>query len=499
MPSTMVTQHTLFRDVYEWNKTMPITDDPNTQEWGPPTDAERNKVLAWMDKYTNAIQVPPEIWEEWRASHAGGILSSAGTDPAWWWERGIIVYRVIETGALLRQLIPGATLTKTMAAILGIPLDVPPRHPVMMAYGPAVSGMEGVWMFTEQHNIIRTANTPPYVKTHNGGVVSVGAVVGTVIDSKEEEAAFAVGQELSDATVLAFVLGLARWTSRADRRNPRSYAVVTVNEYCEMRGFTKHHKGGYKTEHKAIARREMLALNKVWVRHKIPEHIQTRDGGRDVEGQLMVVSVETRGTGGIYPTAFRMSPGTWADDYLADNPGVTALVLDHLLRLDTSARTGQIAFRLGLYMALNWRTKFMHNNVEQPHAVRSLLVAMGVDPESIKHREERKRIRSYLIGALDLLQERGVIGLRDEQGMLVDDWHYANAEAGDPDAHDNWADWLRWTVHIPPPPEVGAFYETPMLARGQAIKAASAQAKRSRQAKSAAQARHADKGEGGSK
>lgn len=362
------------------------------------------------------------------------------------------------------------------------------HYPTIMAYGPVASGMEGVWRFAEQQNIVRGRSTAPHVRTHNGSIVSVGALVGTVLDEHEEEDAFAVGQQLSDATVLAFVLGLKRWTSRGDRNDPRGYVVITVNEYCDERGWARHHKGSHYPKNKDRARQEIMALNKVFVRHKVPDHMVTNDGTRYVEGQLMIVSVGTRDKSGLHPTSFRLSPGTWADDYLRDNPGATALILDRILSIDTSGRTGQLAFRLGLYMALNWRTKYMHKNVDQPHVVHKLLEALGISPREITHREERSRVRSYLIGGLDLLQspEIGAIGTRDETGALVDDWHYANPSAGDPDAPAAWDDWLDWTMHIPPPYEIGTFYERPTLARSHAIKTADKAAKRKRRASEAA-------------
>lgn len=146
-------------------------------------------------------------------------------------------------------------------------------HPIIHAYGPVNTGLEGLWRFEERSNIIRGGNRPPYVITPNGGVVSIGGDLATVMDGAQEAAAFAAGLKLSDDTAVAFVLGLARWCARADRHDRRSYVPVTVDDYCQARGWRKQAHRGFKTEHKARAREEMMALNKVWVRHQVPDHL----------------------------------------------------------------------------------------------------------------------------------------------------------------------------------------------------------------------------------
>ena len=365
-------------------------------------------------------------------------------------------------------------------------------HPTIHAYGPVLTGMEGIWGFAEATNIVRDKRRPPHVITSNGGMVSVGGDSTTVMDGTQEAAAFAAGLKLSDDTAAGFVLGLARWCERGNRQDRRSYAVVTVDEYCQARGWKKHPNGGYKTEHKAKARDEMMALNKVWVRHKVPDWLVTNDGTRYIEGPLMMVSRGSSDKSGRNTTAFRVSPGTWANDYLEDNPNCTALVLENVLRLDTRSRRGQIAQRLGLYMALQWRTKFLHNNGGQAHRIATLLTAVGIDPKTITNREERRRIRSYLTGegsALDQLQDVGAIGTRDDAGTLVDDWRYKNEEASDPDADASWDAWLEWTIIIPAPSDVMDFYRIPQIARHAALKEGVARERRKERARDAAQAR----------
>jgi hypothetical protein len=368
------------------------------------------------------------------------------------------------------------------------------RHPTIHAFGPVSTGMEGIWRWADGAGIIRDKSRPPHVTTPNGGMVSVGGDSAMVMDEGQEAAAFAAGLELSDDTAAAFVLGLARWCERGNRRDRRSYVVVTVDEYCQARGWKKHHKGGYKPEHKARARDEMMALNKVWVRHQVPDHLVTSDGTRYVEGPLMTVSRGSSDRSGRNTTGFRMSPGTWANDFLEDNPNCTALVLENVLRLDTRSRSGQIAQRLGLYMALQWRTKFLNNNVGQSHRIATLLAAVGIDPKAVTNREERRRIRTYLTvegGALDQLQAVGAIGTRDDAGMLVDDWRYKNEEAGNPFADASWDAWLEWTVFIPAPRDVSDFYEVPQIARQDALKEGMARKRRRERATDAAKAKHA--------
>jgi len=493
----------------------------------------REQTERWLRKNAQAYGTPVDdtpTYEEMHAKHdlyqaslakqlgeavqPGQVIISSDTT-MWWWK----LYGLLQWGGTFYlpndpTRVPDYVLDQVAYWYL-----IPPPYPdkddgspenlgkrqgrspyhTIIGHGPVTDGMEGVYRFAEQLDVVRSPSKPPYVKTHNGNIVSVGALVGTVLDAREEEDAFQVGQQLSDATVLAFVLGLERWTTRGDRRDPRSYAVVTVNEYCDARGWARHHKGSHFPKNKAQARQEMMGINKVFVRHKVPEHLVTSDGTRYVEGQLMAVSVGTRDKAGIHPVSFRMSPGTWADDYLKFNPNATALLLERILSINTSGRVGQIAFRLGLYLALNWRTKYMNNNPDQPHAVHSLLEAIGIDPKAITRRDERSRVRSYLITALDLLQSPDIaaIGQRDETGALVDDWHYANASAGDPDTPAAWKDWLGWTLHLPAPYEIGTFYEGPRIARQAAIKEGIAKGKRRERAINAAKAKQALKKDSG--
>jgi len=365
-------------------------------------------------------------------------------------------------------------------------------HPTIHAYAPVLNAMEGLWGFAEATNIIRGKNRPPHVITSNGGMVSVGGDSTMFMDGTQEAAAFAAGLKLSDDTVVAFVLGLYRWCEQANRRDRRTFAVVTVDEYCQARGWKKHHKGGYKPAHKAKARDEMMALNKVWVRHRVPDHLVTSDGTRYVEGPLMTVERGFNDKLGQNTTTFRVSPGSWADDYLEDNPNCIALVLENVLRIDTRKTVGQLAQRLGLYMALQWRTKFLNNNGGQAHRVKTLLNAVGIDPETVTNREERRRIRAYLTGesgALDQLQGVEGIGTRDEAGVLVDDWHYKNEEASVPDADVSWGAWLDWTIIIPAPREVMDFYEAPLEARQATIKEGIARKRRRERAIDAAKAK----------
>lgn len=181
-----------------------------------------------------------------------------------------------------------------------------------------------------------------------------------------------------------------------------------------------------------------------------------------------------------------MSPGTWADDYLEDNPNCTALVLENVLRLDTRRRSGQIAQRVGLYMALQWRTKFIHNNGGQAHRITALLTAIGIDPETITNREERRRLHDYLTGeggALDQLQDVQAIGTRDDADTLVDDWRYKTDEGS------GWDAWLKSTVLIPAPRDVIEFYDIPRIARQAAVKEGTARKRRKERATDAATAR----------
>lgn len=478
-----------------------------------PDDTMRQEVATYLTGVRDELdddETPPARPDGLQPLHARDLLAQVD-----WWRRthGVIAWRVatsrlegtdywrLRENRPIRpeyeELLPFAYLHPPFPHIDEPTTTAANHYQTIMAYSPVADSMEGINRFAEQQNIVRVINKPPYVKTHNGSIVSVGALVGAVLDAQEEEEAFAVGRQLSDATVLAFVLGLKRWTSRGDRNDPRSYAVVTVNEYCDARGWARHHKGSHFPKNKATARQEIMALNKVFVRHKVPDYMVTSDGTHFIEGQLMAVSVGTSDKAGLHPTSFRLSPGTWADDYLKDNPGATALLLDRILSIDTSGRTGQIAFRLGLYMALNWRTKYMNNNADQPHVVRKLLAALGIEPAAITRRDERSRMRSYLIAALDLLQspEIAAIGKRDETGSLVDDWRYANPGAADPDALATWDDWLNWTLHLPAPYEIGTFYKRPQLARQAAKKKGIARGKRRERAIDAARAKHALRGE----
>jgi hypothetical protein len=117
-----------------------------------------------------------------------------------------------------------------------------------------------------------------------------------------------------------------------------------------------------------------------------------------------------------------MSPGTWANDFLEDNPNCTALVLENVLRLDTRSRSGQIAQRLGLYMALQWRTKFLNNNGGQAHRIATLLTAVGIDPKTITNREERRRIRAYLTGEAALSINYKMSGPSERAMMQAHSW-----------------------------------------------------------------------------
>lgn len=368
------------------------------------------------------------------------------------------------------------------------PLPFPPTPGALFipAYAPVAVSLEGVLMFAERHTGVMTPRAkPPYVRTHSGGTVSVGGIVGTPLDTGEAERALADAYTLSSDVIAAFMLILAKWCDPANRRGPDNHVVVGVNEYCAVRGYEQHHKGGFRASKKDNARQHFQALNRVYVRHIIPAFLRTKNArlhpeqaaSTFVEGQLAVVSTETTGRNGDQATAFRALPGAWINDLLADNPRYTAILFTNILRIRTGGqqRAGELAYRLGLYVTLNWRTKATHGNIDQTHVVRKLLASMGLDVDATTHHEERRRLRGYLETALDLLQEADVIGRRDATGTLIDPWAYATDRAKapvDPQGADApWDEWLRWAVSIPAPQVARDYYEAPRVAHLKKIEA----------------------------
>lgn len=242
----------------------------------------------------------------------------------------------------------------------------------------------------------------------------------------------------------------ARWYE--DGGQPGAYVKVELNQFCSDMGYARHHKGGYRREHKQEVVRLLEALTAVEIRL-----IYTPPGSSRairIRGPLWQCGflAEEGDRNHWSPIGITCAPGPWFMDphWMKYNQAI-GKIGSGLMRL-ANDRDGW-AILIGGYLGALMRT-----NGYKPLRLRAetVLNAAGLASKSAIHAPEK--YLGKFERALDRLQEVGVIAA----------WRWADAEAeelSDPDnpdavagyyAHDPYpsADWTNCVVEIVLPAEL---------------------------------------------
>ncbi|MBC7543983.1 MAG: hypothetical protein H7338_14755 [Candidatus Sericytochromatia bacterium] len=250
---------------------------------------------------------------------------------------------------------------------------------------------------------------------------------------------------LSDESLLVFLIAVSRWCQAAAGQPMLQPVPLSVQEILAMRGIAKHKHGGFKTVDKRRIVDQLQALNAIWVAMHAPwgEAGQTRS-------RLLDVVAAPSGN----PYDFLVAPGSWV---LAagDSTRQLGYWFEALAKLDR--RHEGLALRLGLYLCLQYRIRASYRNFEQPWRVSTLVSA--AQPGTGEHhgeldRRNPKRLRWQLEGALDRLNELGVL----------ESWEYAGDEPID--EGKGWFDgWMNGRMIIRPPAVLQQRYQAIAVSR----------------------------------
>jgi hypothetical protein len=330
------------------------------------------------------------------------------------------------------------------------------------------------------------SEVPMYIDGKNGVLVYTRDGDG-VSPSGVDDIAAAWRQilALDDRHVSTFLICLGTWFAETggDDGPAMESVAISVDDVLGFRGIKKHVNGGYKPEQKIDARDAMLALNRVWVRSTDQVYEKRGRGGRMktvyVDSRLLEVAFEsdTDLFGKEHPYAFRVRPGEWATPYLGEANRRTALLLRPIMQNDLRSATGRFAMRIGIYLTMQWRIRASHNNYAQPWELRTLLDGAGVPIETDAN--HYTRFREYVEGALDKLQDDGVLR-----------WHYVK-DASDDQLQARgknpqrlmrgwFQSWLRWQVWVEPPDVILEQYKLLPAKRARNLNAAKAAGQRRR-------------------
>ncbi len=315
----------------------------------------------------------------------------------------------------------------------------------------------------------RSEYGPPYYADQKSGI-HVYMQEGSEFNPQALDVAWQRVLSLDDNKVSTFLICIGKWM--ADTGGDTKTIVkarVHVADILSFRGVKKHHKGGYRRDQKEDARRDVLALNAIWVRSpETSRDEKGKPGPGALDSRLLEVAIESQQdlSGRLEPYAFRIAPGEWALHYLGPHSRWTAELLRPVMQYDPDKQ--RLAMRLGIYLASQWRIRAATENYAQPWAVRTLLQGAFIELPTANY----DRFRQQVENALDRLHA----------DRVITGWEYV----GDTDLSPRkWFDqWLNWRVSINPPQASIERYGEIAPRRRRAIS-------RSKQAASAAKQRQA--------
>ena len=284
---------------------------------------------------------------------------------------------------------------------------------------------------------------------------------------------------LDDSCLVAGIYALDRWIESTGGLVPpaggRLSALPSVRVdaagILAAQGIRKHAHGGYEGRMKARAAEELRTIAGLYILGKEEAWGDggVGPGGRrgrqevEVEGPFLVLTPED-GEGSDRPFAYRVKPGDWIVPNLA-GWRQTAALLPGLLRYDP-ARPGtrRVALRIGLYLAMQWRIQRAYRNIGQPVFVRTLLEGAHIHLPAPEQREQRKRLRRVVEGALDTMAGLRPAGPEASTHSpvpppVIAGWRYISGGAAPgPSAFEAW---LEAMIKVVPPAEILGYYARP--------------------------------------
>jgi hypothetical protein len=193
---------------------------------------------------------------------------------------------------------------------------------------------------------------------------------------------------------------------------------VDARELCELMGYQKAKKGGFRQEHIANVARALIDLERLWIEipkgtNQYPVDPKSKKRVRttlEANRSYRVFSVtgkdEVRDLfGNRFPLRWKVRPGDWIQSY----PRQFAPLLAKIVELPTTGSINTWAKVIGTELTYQYRQD-RNRSVDKTLTVERLLMRAGVLAEVMDWSKNRNatRARQYLEKALDQLQSLGV-------------------------------------------------------------------------------------------
>lgn len=281
-------------------------------------------------------------------------------------------------------------------------------------------------------------------------------------DEVIEELMWRQRQELSDLD--ADVMDYLSAAYLATAATNRTHADARVDDILRMRGIQPRHRGqGRRSGFTAEQRREILGSLTHITNIELTVAANASEGGDlgddagegsddtipVVRSRAFVITshlgqMDTRTGAMTDMNRFTFRPGAVLEHFLLGPGHQTALLSAMALRYDPYRQRWEK--RLARYLSWQWRIQARRGSYGRPYRVATLLERVG---ETINARHP-SRTRDRLEGALDTLQQDGVIG----------SWAYANWNEEQMGQAGWYREWEEATVQLEPPETIRRHYRS---------------------------------------
>jgi hypothetical protein len=303
----------------------------------------------------------------------------------------------------------------------------------------------------------------PYYGDRSGDHVVLAEDPSATLTAEQQEGLWRVVRSLDEesAQLVLFILTRCLGAGTPLDGTPQ-YVDFHVGEALAFRGYAKHHKGGFRAEHKRAERDRVAALARIWmpVRAGVlgavtdPELKNGRMAKRLRYTPFLTFEIEVDGdvtdgpaalplfdlpTEATVPYSFSVALGRWANPILLNSthlrPAFAAIAQ---YRADRS-REERFALRLAMALTFGWNAR---RYAKQEWAtVRELLDDAKID----RPKKHPRTFREDLEHALQRLIEDGIVAGIPGYAWLEDDDRSARQ-------------WLDSPIEFAAPPEVVAFF-----------------------------------------
>lgn len=311
----------------------------------------------------------------------------------------------------------------------------------------------------------------PYYGDRSGEHVALGPVGGdptAVLTAEQQAGLWRVVRALDEesAQLVLFVLGRCLGEGPSLDGNAR-YIDFHVGESLAFRGYAKHHKGGFRAEHKRAERDRVAALARIWMPVRadvlpgVPdpdESKKTRATKRVRYAPFLTFEIEVEGDvdGGLsalplfdlpddarmIPYSFHVALGRWANTILHNSRHLRVAFSAIARYRADRAREDRVALRVGMALTFGWNAR---GCAQQVLTIRELLGNAKIDRPKAHPRVFREEF------------ERGLQRLM-EDGVVADVPGYSWLGEGDV-LTGRWFDrWLSSEIVFTAPSEILEYY-----------------------------------------